>query len=320
LLLSLSLDFFYMAAGKRRPTYPPAVLVLLEMLVVYAKGAALATAACFALEGTYRSLAARVADDRLFVTATLAAVHTALYLGLNSLFQLCTACGWLRQYKIPHKAIAEPTSALVWSTVLQQLPSLVLQPLALYYFLFDILVRQGMPAPSSPLPPAGVVFACMLAAVAANDFGFYAAHRLLHEAPGVYARVHKQHHEYKATIGFAAEYANPLEALLANLLPTVGLAAALGYHPLVFLVWLAWRLEETYESHSGYDFSDTLLARVGLLHGHKSAFHDYHHSKNMGNYGQGYLDMLFGTADSWLAEGRPALHLLPWQPAHAHAS
>jgi sterol desaturase/sphingolipid hydroxylase (fatty acid hydroxylase superfamily) len=38
------------------------------------------------------------------------------------------------------------------------------------------------------------------------EFGFYWAHRFLHH-PLLYARLHKQHHEYKGPIGFAAEYA-----------------------------------------------------------------------------------------------------------------
>lgn len=42
--------------------------------------------------------------------------------------------------------------------------------------------------------------------------GFYWTHRLLH-SKSLYARFHKQHHEYTGTISFAAEYAHPLEAI-----------------------------------------------------------------------------------------------------------
>jgi hypothetical protein len=72
----------------------------------------------------------------------------------------------------------------------------------------------------------------------------------------LYRWIHKQHHEYTGSIGFAAEYAHPIEALLANLLPTMGYAVAAGVHPLVFVLWLAWRLEETYEAHSELSSGD----------------------------------------------------------------
>lgn len=46
---------------------------------------------------------------------------------------------------------------------------------------------------------------------------FYAVHRILHH-PKLYW-IHKDHHEYNITITLAAQYAHPLEHLLANTLP-----------------------------------------------------------------------------------------------------
>ena len=42
------------------------------------------------------------------------------------------------------------------------------------------------------------------------DTSFYWSHRLLHH-PRLYKHFHKQHHEYRGTIGFAAEYAHFVE-------------------------------------------------------------------------------------------------------------
>ena len=39
------------------------------------------------------------------------------------------------------------------------------------------------------------------------EVAFYWSHRALHH-PALYKHLHKQHHEYKGTIGFAAEYAS----------------------------------------------------------------------------------------------------------------
>ncbi len=82
------------------------------------------------------------------------------------------------------------------------------------------------------------------------DAAFYWSHRLLHH-PAMYKHFHKQHHEYKGTIGFAAEYASPVEQVVSNYLSTVGMVVYLGVHPLFWLVWLAYRLLQTYETHSG---------------------------------------------------------------------
>ena len=82
------------------------------------------------------------------------------------------------------------------------------------------------------------------------EFTFYWAHRLLHH-PLLYARFHKQHHEYKGTIGFAAEYASVFEQLVATYVSTVLLPMVRGTHPLLWLLWLDFRLSQTYEAHSG---------------------------------------------------------------------
>ena len=71
----------------------------------------------------------------------------------------------------------------------------------------------------------------------------------------------------------------------------------------VWFLWLAWRLEQTYEAHSGYCFYGTWLHSIGLTNSEAAAYHDYHHTGNRGNFGASYLDWMHGTMDSWLAEG-----------------
>ena len=36
---------------------------------------------------------------------------------------------------------------------------------------------------------------------------------------------------------------------------------------------------------SGFDFSQTLLGRIGFLHGYGAIYHDFHHTHNVGNFG-----------------------------------
>ena len=74
---------------------------------------------------------------------------------------------------------------------------------------------------------------------------------------GRYKRFHKQHHEYKNTINIAAEYATPVEAVLSNYMPMILPVVAIGMHPLVWVIFLWWRLRRTYETHSGFSFEGT---------------------------------------------------------------
>lgn len=95
------------------------------------------------------------------------------------------------------------------------------------------------------------------------EAGFYWTHRLLHTKL-LYKRFHKQHHEYKGTIGFAAEHAHPVEALLSNQLPTVLGPLLMGMHLHAWVCFLAWRLWRTYETHSGYSSVGSWPSSLGV--------------------------------------------------------
>ncbi|EEH41690.1 C-4 methylsterol oxidase [Paracoccidioides lutzii Pb01] len=111
---------------------------------------------------------------------------------------------------------------------------------------------------------------------------FYTVHRTLHH-PKLYPRFHKQHHTFTAPMAFAAQYAHPLEHLLANAIPVVLPLALRCVHVLSFALFLTSMLAETASVHSGYDFAG---ARK----------HDLHHEKFRVNYGViGLLDWVLGT-------------------------
>lgn len=61
-----------------------------------------------------------------------------------------------------------------------------------------------------------------------------------------------QHHEYRGPIGFAVEYATPGDDIISNYSSTFLLPVVLGVHPVVWLLWIGFRLLQTYETHSGY--------------------------------------------------------------------
>merc|ERR1711977_456183 len=159
-----------------------------------------------------------------------------------------------------------------------------------------------MPNMDAPLPAWSVVYGTLVFAHIVNEWGFYWTHRLFHHR-AIYKYFHKQHHTYVASMGIAAEYAHPLEVVVSNQIPTVLGCILLGAHPVVFIVWIGCRLEQTYEAHSGYSFKGTWLHHIGLTNSSAAAYHDFHHSGNRGNFGIEYLDYFCGTMDAWIKEG-----------------
>ena len=116
---------------------------------------------------------------------------------------------------------------------------------------------------------------------------FYYAHRTLH-SPRLYRVIHKTHHRFTAPVALAAQYAHPLEHIVANTLPVILPPVVLRTHVLTFWAFLGSQLLETCTVHSGYDFF-----------GGAARMHDAHHEKFNVHYGAlGIMDWLHGTDGS----------------------
>lgn len=102
--------------------------------------------------------------------------------------------------------------------------------------------------------------------------------------PSLYKAIHKKHHKFKVSIGFAAEYSNPIEGLFANLIPHATGPVLTQMHHSTVLLWLCLRLTETIDAHSGYAWPWSPWHLLASVQGGAER-HDFHHSDNIGSYG-----------------------------------
>ncbi|KAI8614095.1 hypothetical protein BC830DRAFT_1129041 [Chytriomyces sp. MP71] len=145
----------------------------------------------------------------------------------------------------------------------------------------------GMRFLEAPFPSWSLMALQLLCFMVAEDAYHYWGHRALHWGP-LYKFVHKQHHEYQAPFGIAAEYASVCETIILGIGffvgPVVWSLATMGewvdtgacaggpvqwllnecgghfastkysIHMFSIFLWLALRLVLTVDNHCGYDF------------------------------------------------------------------
>lgn len=131
-----------------------------------------------------------------------------------------------------------------------------------------------------------------------EDTWHYFGHRLLH-TKYLYRRIHKQHHKYAAPFGLTAEYAHPIEVAFTGT-GTVGSPLLLAYlganmHLTTVMAWIALRLIQAVDSHSGYEFPISLHHFLPIWAG--ADHHDDHHHYFVGNFASSFRhwDYIFGT-------------------------
>ena len=222
-------------------------------------------------------------------------VHTFIYVLSNGFFAILDGYKLLQKYRLPRRPDwVEDNKKYIPGTVMNAIfGQLVINPV-MVYFLWPYFQKLGMGNLLDEMPdPKQLVISYFICHMF-NEFFFYWTHRMFHYG-WFYKTFHKQHHEYKGTIGIAAEHAHPVEMLVANMLPTLGGCFVIKNHPIILLVWLFLRLRETFEAHSGYCFKGTWYSTTGLSHDDEAIHHDFHHTVNDGNFGSELTDTLFGT-------------------------
>jgi sterol desaturase/sphingolipid hydroxylase (fatty acid hydroxylase superfamily) len=204
-----------------------------------------------------------------------------------------------------------PPDALVTENIIKSIFSTtVTNPVLTYFFMSKICLGNVYTD-----PPSFFTFVWQISVFfVLNDFYFYWAHRLVHDNTALYRQVHKLHHRFTYTVGFAASgNASIVEDLCINLISTVGPPAILAYatpvHASVYIMYLIVRWWETVEGHSGYSNPFSIWHYL-----RSNDFHAYHHRYyNRGNFGIfPWWDSLCGT-DKYYRKDRSENNKKWWQ-------
>jgi methylsterol monooxygenase len=291
-----------------RPVYPKLSYVLFHTVREYARdvllGVPLVLAVAPFLHRVAMGFEAAGWSERTYWTMMTSLSHSLAFFLFCLPYSVCDSAGWLRGYKLPRKPAQEPKPPQLrelWKdTITGQLLS---TPIFTYFVGWPVAVFFGMPSPYAPVTFDFVTVAkWFLFAHACNDFGFYFSHRAFH-AKALYGKFHKQHHSFVGTISPATEFSHPVENIFSNIVPSVSGVLFFGRPGVALWVWLFIRLQQTYETHSGYSFAGTWLDFFWIAHADAVCEHDHHHTNNRGCFGAIYLDYAFGTMDAFVACG-----------------
>ncbi|OQR99512.1 hypothetical protein THRCLA_06493 [Thraustotheca clavata] len=242
-----------------------------------------------ALEPYWAVLNAHCSEYTIYFWCTCA-VSTLNLFGGSLVCAILDCIPALRKYKI------QPTKPPTVGMYLRCLKLAILNHLLVHMGLLvtniplfqylDISVTLPLPKPSS-------VFMQLILCMICEDFMFYWVHRFLHWKK-IYKYIHKVHHEYQAPFGLTSIYTHPFEETLVMAAMISG-PLLFCRHILSFWVWMSYRILETIDAHSGYDFPISLHRVIPIISG--AVRHDYHHEKFDCNFGSmfSFWDWFCGT-------------------------
>jgi sterol desaturase/sphingolipid hydroxylase (fatty acid hydroxylase superfamily) len=240
-------------------------------------------------------------SSRVAYGLTVSLCHASSYSISVLVFECIEYLQWWEHYRIARTPIQNPPRELRLRAIKEAFGSWI----GLIFggqVLYEIFQKINSPSMTSSLPSLFTIWYHISISAMLSNGTFYIIHRILH-LPYFYKRIHKIHHEFVGTVSMAAEYTHPVEGAL-NIIPALAGALLLKTHPVIWVTFMMWRVQEGLETHSGYHFRGSFIQKyLGLTNSYSTAFHDAHHVDNKSNYGEVIWDYLFGSLDYWLEMG-----------------
>lgn len=241
-----------------------------------------------------------ITERVLFCASSLAIIFVFFYLH-GWLFVLADWYGFFDRFAIRSGSHKVATIEKQWDAIKEaSIDVFVVKPIVLYFvypFVADKYIHFG------PTVPALTTFlfqwVCMKLIFSTS---LYWLHRAMHHK-SIYQYVHKRHHTYHDTVGFASQYAHPVEGLISAVHVVLAICLVRP-HFLVYCAFFSSTLTEIIDAHCGYDVPWVWLYPWSdrYFWGSGARAHDYHHSHNVGIYGGGLIglwDRALGTDEEF---------------------
>ena len=236
-------------------------------------------------------------DERsLFCLITLSIILIFFYLH-GWFYVFADWFGFLDQYAIRSGNHKVATIEKQWEAIREAtIDVFIVKPVVLY-FIYPYVAGKYIYF-DSHLPSWQTCILNWLSMKLIFSTSLYWIHRAMHHK-SIYQYVHKRHHTFHDTVGFASQYAHPVEGMLSALHVIFGVMLVKP-HFIVFSAFMATTLFEIVDAHCGYDVPWAWLYPWSdrYFWGSGARAHDYHHSHNIGIYGGGLTglwDRLLGT-------------------------
>ncbi|WEJ93284.1 C-4 sterol methyl oxidase [Yamadazyma tenuis] len=226
-------------------------------------------------------------NNDLFATGLLIFInHEINYFGRCIPWMVIDNIPFFRKWKIQETKV--PSNREQWECMKSVLTSHFLVEVFPIWFFHPLCAKLGI-AFSVPFPAWTTIAKHLAIFFILEDAWHYWLHRGLHY--GVfYKYIHKQHHRYAAPFGLAAEYAHPIEVMLLGFgtvgIPIVYCLITGNLHLFTINLWVALRLFQAIDAHSGYEFPWSLHHFLPFWAG--ADHHDEHHHHFIGSYASSF--------------------------------